>query len=218
VQPDFWHERWRSGRTGFHLPVVHPALPRHWPSFALAPRSRVLVPLCGKSRDLLWLRDAGHEVIGVELSQIAIESFCAQWGIGARRRTRGSFEAYESREISLLCGDWFDLDRGVLGSIDAVYDRAALVAWPPAEQARYLAHLAALTPAAAQGLLITVEYAQAQMPGPPFSVDRATLANLATPHWDALELERRDVLADEPRMRERGLTRLQEVAYRLTRR
>lgn len=218
MHPDFWHDRWRTGRTGFHLPAVHPALARLWPDLHVAPGSRVLVPLCGRSLDLLWLRDAGYRVTGVELSALAVESLHARHGIAARRRTRGAFDAYESPGLTLLCGDWFDLDTAATGRIDAIYDRAALVAWPPELQARYLGHLAALTPAAAPALLIAVEYLQTEMPGPPFSLEPATLTTLASGDWDIAELERREALADEPRMRERGLTRLQETAYRLTRR
>ncbi|MGA9025055.1 MAG: thiopurine S-methyltransferase [Steroidobacteraceae bacterium] len=218
MQPEFWHERWRTGRIGFHLPTVHAGLIRYWPRLQLPPQSRVLVPLCGKSLDLLWLRDAGCDVVGVELSALALEDFLAQSGIAARRRRRGAFDVFESPGLELLCGDWFDLSTGQLGPVDAVYDRAALVAWPPSLRSAYLQHLAALTRSATPVLLIVLEYSQAQMPGPPFSLSRDELEDLCRAAFEVEEFGRRDALADEPRLRERGLDRLQEVHYRLTRR
>ena len=65
MEPDFWLERWSEGRIGFHLPRVNPHLERHHD--VLSPRCRVLVPLAGKTLDLWWLREQGHEVTAVEL-------------------------------------------------------------------------------------------------------------------------------------------------------
>lgn len=178
--------------------------------------SRVFVPLCGKSLDLLWLRDRGHDVVGVELSELAIEAFCLENGVPARRRPL-PLDRYEAPRLSLLRGDFFAASAALLGSVDAIYDRAALVAWPPEQRGRYAAHLNAVAPAAASMLLIALEYPQAQMKGPPFSVGRAELERLFSKDYEITELGRRDVLAVEPRMRERGVSSMSDVSYRLVR-
>ena len=59
MNPDFWRERWENREIGFHRDAAHPYLTRFWPTLGIAPGSRVFVPLCGKSNDLLWLRPFG---------------------------------------------------------------------------------------------------------------------------------------------------------------
>jgi len=217
LRPEFWNDRWRTGQIGFHKSAVEPRLRDHWPGLNLSAAAGVFVPLCGKSLDLLWLFDRGHAVMGVELSPIALESFCMENGIPARRRLLGDFDVYEAAGLRLFCGDFFSLTPEVLGSIDAVYDRAALISWTPALRESYVAHMTALTSPGAQTLLITVEYRQDQMSGPPFSMSSDDVGRLYASHHEIRNLGRQDILADEPRLRSRGLTELHEVCYRLTR-
>src|SRR5271168_4030892 len=99
VQPEFWHDRWRTGQIGFHQSAVDRHLAAHWPTLELAAASPVFVPLCGKSLDLLWLRDRGHAVLGVELSAVAVESFCMENAVPARRRLLGEFDVYEAEGL-----------------------------------------------------------------------------------------------------------------------
>src|SRR5208337_3607888 len=120
MQPEFWHERWRSGQIGFHQSSADRNLTRHWPSLRLARGSRVFVPLCGKSLDMLWLRDRGHRVIGVELSATAVEAFCMENGIPARRRVGAGFDVYEAPGLELFRGDFFGMTTAMLGAVDAV--------------------------------------------------------------------------------------------------
>ncbi len=218
MQPDFWHERWRTGQIGFHQAETDRSLARLWRELELPPGSRVFVPLCGKSLDLAWLRDQGHEVIGVELSDIALQAFCMEQGIPARRRVLPDFELYEAQGLRLLRGDFYALTADRLGPVDAVYDRAALISWAPERRAAYVAHLTALTPPGTRTLLITLEYPEGQIAGPPFPVNAAQIRSLYAPHHRLEELSRRDILAAEHRMRERGVTALVEVVHRLTRR
>lgn len=217
MEPKFWHARWRSGQIGFHRSTVDRHLARHWPDFDLPANARVLVPLCGKSLDLNWLLARGHRVAGVELSGLALESFCMEHGIPARRRTLEHFDVYEAAGLKLFCGDFFELGRDLLGPFDAVYDRAALISWMPDMRVRYAARLSALTVSGTQTLLITMEYPQAQMPGPPFAVGAAEVERLYAPDHAIEAISRENVLADEPRLRGRGVTELHEVCYRLTR-
>jgi thiopurine S-methyltransferase len=217
VQPEFWHDRWRKGQVGFHQSVVDRHLAEYWPKFEVPAASRVFVPLCGKSLDLLWLRDRGHTVLGVELSAVALESFCMENGIAARRRLLGDFDVYEAEGLKLFRGDFFALTPAMLGSVGAVYDRAALISWTAELREAYVAHLTALTNPGTKTLLITVEYQQAQMSGPPFSVSADDVGRLYARHHEIRQLGRHDILADEARLRARGLTDLHAVCYQLTR-
>jgi thiopurine S-methyltransferase len=217
LQPDFWQERWRTAQTGFHQSAIHRQLKAFWPTLGIDPCSPVLVPLCGKSLDMTWLRDQGHSVAGVELATLALESFCLENGVPARRRAAGGFDIYEAQRLRLFCGDFFSLASRLLGGVSAVYDRAALIAWPPALRAPYVEHLSALTISGTKTLLITAEYPQDQMNGPPFSVGADEVDRLYAKHHEIRPLDRQDILASEPRFKSR-LTELHEVCYELTRR
>jgi len=217
LQPEFWHARWSTGQIGFHKSAVDPHLQQYWPSLQVASNSLVFVPLCGKSLDLEWLREQGHCVAGVDLSAVALEAFCMEQGIAARRRTQGGFDVYEAARLRLFRGDFFALTSQLLGSVSAIYDRAALISWAPALRPAYVEHLAALTRPGTQTLLVTMEYPQAQMSGPPFCVDADEVARLYGPRHALEELSKHDILASEPRLSSRGVTRLHEVCYRLTR-
>jgi thiopurine S-methyltransferase len=217
VQPDFWHDRWRTAQVGFHRSSVDDNLVQHWRDLSLPKAARVLVPLCGKSLDLLWLRDQRHPVVGVELSDIALQAFFLENGVAARRRAIPHFDLYEAENIECYRGDLFELTPERLGKVAAVYDRASLVSWAPEQRGRYVEHLWTLTGTGTQTLLVTLEYPQEEMKGPPFSVDSEEVDRLYSRHHSIHELGRRDVLGSEPRMRARGASSLTEVCYRIAR-
>jgi thiopurine S-methyltransferase len=217
LKPEFWHRRWQQGQIGFHQSAVDRNLERHWPDLGLASGSCVFVPLCGKSLDLLWLREKHLSVTGVELSAVALESLCMEHGIPARRRMLEHFDVYEAPRLRLYRGDFFALTPELLGPVSAVYDRAALISWAPELRAAYVAHVTSLTGPGTQTLLVTVEYAQSQMTGPPFSVGPDDVDALYAGSHAIQRLSKEDALANEPRLRSRGLTQLHEVCYRLTR-
>jgi thiopurine S-methyltransferase len=217
VQPEFWQHRWRTAQIGFHQAIVDRRLEAYWPKLNLPADTRVFVPLCGKSLDLLWLRDRGHRVIGIELSSLAVEGFCMEHGIPAVRRSHGDFDVFEAERLTLIRGDFFKLTPALFGAVSAVYDRASLIAFTPAQRSAYVEHLTALTQPRTQTLLITVEYPQAQMNGPPFSVPRTDIDLLYADHHSIELLGQEDILERESRYKARGLTELREVCYRLTR-
>jgi thiopurine S-methyltransferase len=217
VQPEFWHDRWRTAQIGFHQSAVDRHLAAYWPKLNLAAKASVFVPLCGKSLDLLWLRDQGHAVIGVEISAVAVESFFMEHGIPARRRSLDDFDVYEADRLALFRGDFFKLTPALLGSVSAVYDRAALISWTPELRAEYVERITKLTRPGTEMLLIAVEYPQAEMSGPPFCVTGDEIDRLYGKRHTIEQLGRHEILALEPRLRARGLTELHEVCYRLTR-
>ncbi|MBX8472016.1 MULTISPECIES: thiopurine S-methyltransferase [unclassified Pseudomonas] len=215
MQPEFWHKKWESNQIGFHQPEVNPYLQRHWPDLAIPAQARVLVPLCGKSLDLLWLAGCGHQVLGVELSEKAVEDFFLEQQLQAQVSEQGDFKVYRAGSIELWCGDFFSLTAADVAGCTALYDRAAVIALPPAMRERYAAHLQGLLPIC-RGLLVTLDYDQSQMPGPPFSVDDAEVQRLLGSTWRVEMLEEQDVLGDSWKFVQAGVTRLEERVYRIS--
>jgi len=218
VHEDFWRERWARNEIGFHLDVVHPGLRRHWPRLDLPAGAQVLVPLCGKSLDMTWIAGQGYRVLGVELSEKAVEAFFAEQQLEAEITQVGVFRVYRSGALEIRCGDFFALGAADVAGCRGVYDRAALIALPPPMRQRYAALLSAILPGGCQQLLVTLDYDQAEMDGPPFAVSDAEVMGLYADEWDVERLEAKEVLERNPRMRERGLTRLGEHFHRLQRR
>ncbi len=213
----FWLQRWQNGQTGFHQDEVMPLLQKHWPALQLPTAARVLVPLCGKTLDLHWLAAQGHRVLGVELSPLAVTHFFDDAGLQPQRHTSRAGEHFIAGPIEIICGDAFALEPGMLADCSAVYDRAALIALPAGLRQRYLHSVYAHLPAGCRGLLITLEYPQAEKAGPPFSLDAAEVHILFGTRWQVQQLEHRDILGQEPRFRADGVTALSTGVYRLQR-
>jgi len=169
MEANFWHERWQKKEIAFHASQPHAFLTRYFASLKVPPGGRVFVPLCGKTLDIGWLLAQGYSVAGAELSEIAIQELFAELKKEPTVTAIGALKHYHSTGIDIFVGDIFALTRAALGKVDAVYDRAALVALPKEMRDRYTAHLMALTERAPQ-LLICFEYDQAQMSGPPFAI------------------------------------------------
>ncbi len=169
MEPTFWHNRWQTNQTGWHERAVNPLLITHFPSLEVPPGGRAFVPLCGKSLDLGWLLAQGYAVAGAELSELAVTQLFAELGMEPRISEVGQHKLFRGEKIDIFVGDLFELSREVLGPVDAVYDRAALVALPETMRVQYTTHLKSITSLAPQ-LVIGYEYDQTVVPGPPFSV------------------------------------------------
>ncbi len=217
MEPKFWQERWARNQLGFHLPEVNPYLQRHWPSLALAEGAKVLVPLCGKSLDLMWLATQGHRVLGVELSEQAVEAFFSEQSLTPRITKRGVFTVYQADLIEVWCGDFFALDAEVLADCTAVYDRAALIALPPLMRSQYTEQLNNMVRPGCQGLLITLDYDQTQKAGPPFAVTDEEVKVLLGAHWSLQVIEKQDILGESWKFVQDGVTGLDERVYRVAR-
>ncbi|OLF52383.1 thiopurine S-methyltransferase [Pseudomonas chlororaphis] len=215
MQPEFWHKRWEQNQIGFHLSEVNPYLQRYWPQLGLAQGARVLVPLCGKSLDLAWLASQGHQVLGIELSERAVEDFFSEQQLQPQVSQRGAFKAYRYGPIELWCGDFFALEAADVVDCGALYDRAALIALPAEMRERYTAHLLSILPQGCQGLLITLDYDQALMAGPPFAVLDDEVQALLGKRWQLRVEEERDILGESWKFLQGGVTRLEERVYRL---
>lgn len=174
MDPKFWHERWEKGQIGFHMDQPHPNLVQF---FSGREAGKVLVPLCGKSPDLLWLRQQGHTVVGVELSALACEAFFRENNLTFETRQAGSFQVFEGGGITLWCGDFFAAPAEIWTDTRYVYDRAALIALPTELRKKYAHHLRTNWSGGYAGkrtlLLITLSCDPDQTLGPPFSVPEA---------------------------------------------
>lgn len=216
LKKDFWLERWKREEIGFHQDEPNPYLCQYWQELHLARDTVVFVPLCGKSRDMRWLREQGYHVLGVELNAIAVQAFFKENGYIPYQSASGKFDACEANGIRVLCGDFFDLSKDDLANVVSVYDRASLIALPPDMRERYVRHLVNILPPAIQILLITVDYPQTEMQGPPFSVSSGEVQALYREYAGVQLLMQADVLAQNPRFQDRGLSRLRENIFRLT--
>lgn len=200
-----WLERWQIGRTGWHEPEGNRNLQEHWSHSG----RRVLVPLCGKTPDLLWLEAQGNEVVGVELSEIAVREFFTDNGLDCEA-VDGALPGWRAvgRDVTLYCGDFFDFRDA---AFDAHYDRGALVALVPELRTRYSRHVTSLLSDDAQQFVITLEYDQSICDGPPFSMSEAEVLG----HWPGL---RRHASVDDtanapPKFLEAGLQQMHEVVW-----
>jgi len=179
----FWIERWAAGKIAFHEGRTNAFLARY--AGRLGEGRRVLVPLCGKTEDLAYLAGHGHQVVGVELVEDAVRAFFAEHKATPEVTQRGPFTVYTADAITMLAGDVFDTTSELLGPVDALYDRAAMVALPLEMRSRYVSHLRSLLPSGASGLVVAVEYDQGRIAGPPFAVLEPELRE----HYRGLTLE-----------------------------
>ena len=216
MKKEFWLERWERSEIGFHQDEINPYLLRYWQELPASRGGEVFVPLCGKSLDMVWLRQQGCKVLGVELSPIAVQDFFKENGRSPTHTKNEKFECCEADGIRILCGDFFDLGKADAAKVSAVYDRASLVALPPELRERYARHLVDILPPATQILLITFDYPQAEMQGPPFTVSVNEVEALYGKYAGIRLLAQEDALVQNPRFQQRGVSRMQESIFLLT--
>lgn len=216
METEFWLNRWQKNEIGFHAADVQPALAKHWAALDVPKGARVFVPLCGKSLDMIWLEQQGQNVVGSELSAIAVRDFFAERGITPDEREANGFQVSTAGACEVWCGDFFALAKEDVNAT-AAYDRAALVAMPPHMQPRYANKLAELLPKDAKILLVGLDYNPQEMQGPPFNIPQARVRELFENSFDVSVLDVRDGLAKSEPLKKRGITRLEEASYLLVR-
>ncbi|MFV8783648.1 thiopurine S-methyltransferase [Microbulbifer sp. SA54] len=170
MEKSFWLQKWQKNEIGFHNPEAHPLLVEHFPLLELPPGARLFLPLCGKTLDIHWLLAQGYRVAGAELSEMAVQQLFEELALTPEVTEEGALKHYRSEGLDIFVGDIFQLRHETLGPVDAIYDRAALVALPQPMRQQYAVHLQELTGTTPQ-LLISFDYDQSQLPGPPFCVD-----------------------------------------------
>lgn len=192
MDASFWHQRWEKNEIAFHQSKANPLLVEYFHELSLAKGSRIFVPLCGKTLDISWLLSNGYRVAGAELSKVAIEQLFMELGVQPKISGVGEVDQWSANNIDIFVGDIFALSRKILGPVDAVYDRAALVAFPEEMRNRYTAHLTEMTDKAPQ-LLICYDYDQRLMEGPPFSVSNEEVKRYYTVNYDLTLIASTDV-------------------------
>lgn len=217
---EFWHERWSSENTGFHLDQPNELLTAYWSTLDISLSARVLVPLCGKSLDMIWLSSLGHEVVGVELSRLAVERFFTENELPYEIELIDGLRLYRSTDsetkISIFESDFQSLTSLHLGTFDALYDRAAMIALPDDVRAAYLKWVHHLLSPTAQGLIVSLRYPQEERNGPPFSVASAQFDPYLPKHMKMLLLHSDDLLNDLIFINRFKVSSIFEDVYHLT--
>lgn len=215
MDKQFWHARWENNQIGFHQQEINSYLQQFWPRLQLPVGASVFVPLCGKSRDMLWLLQQGYRVLGVEISPIAVADFFHENGLQPEISRQHGLECWSCDELTVLCGDFFSLQAEAVAHCSAVYDRASLIAMPPAMRPAYAEKLQTLFSQSRPILLVTMEYPQQEMSGPPFSVEESEVRDLYNHHFRIENILQRDILPESPRFQKQGVTAMQERVYLL---
>ena len=217
MKQDFWIEKWQNKQTGFHKSFVHPLLQQFCNKLSLKKSDEIFVPLCGKSLDMIWLHEQGYKVIGVELSQLAVEQFFLENKLDFERHDSGEFSVYTHKNISIYQGDFFKLKPSFLKNCHAIYDRAALIALPDEMVENYVKKLQEIIPENSKELLITLEFIKTTGPlGPPFSTPDAKVKKLFNNNHSMKLLYEEDIISREQRFAEMGCEYLWERVYLLT--
>ena len=213
----FWQQRWRENKIGFHQPDFSTLLSSYWDQLEVPAGSTVFVPLCGKSQDLIWLTKKGFQVVAVELSELAVKAFFEENQFSFNRQQHDGYSVWQTDNIRILCGDFFTLNKNDIGQVDAVYDRAALIALPEDMRRDYLEQMCNLVGQVAM-LLITLEYPQSQMQGPPFSVTEVEVTSLYDDKFTVKKVYDEDILSleENQRFKQAGLSALSEKVFLLT--
>lgn len=216
MDPEFWNERWRNQRIGFHRPDVNPWLMKYWDRLSMPAGSEVFVPLSGKSLDMRWLAEKGHPVKAIECSPVAVEDFFGEQNWSPERTSLPLIESWQSHDVELFCGDFFDLNKDALANVKAIYDRASLVAFPPEQRFAYVEKLMSLVEEKTPMLLVTLEYPEQEMKGPPFSILETEVRQLFTGFYNIEKIDGGSLLDIEPRWRQVGLSSMDEKVFLLT--
>ncbi|MEZ9569006.1 thiopurine S-methyltransferase [Vibrio splendidus] len=208
--PEFWHNKWAANKIGFHLEDVNPLLIKFWEKTEPSYEKSVFVPLCGKSEDLIWLASKHEDVQGVELSQIAVRTFFAEHLYTPTvTQISGQHELYQFDELNIYTGDYFTAP---IQPVDTIYDRASLVALPEEMRVQYVERLKQLLKPSGKILLVTLDYDQSEMAGPPFSVPKLEIDQLFAGY--KITLLNQDIADDEhPKIAKKGLSRFSEEVY-----
>ena len=213
----FWKERWQQNEIGFHMNERHEYLHQYFHRLHVGPET-VFVPLCGKSPDLLWLHQQGANVLGVELSEIAVRDFFRENHLDVDVRSIRGLTRFHTEGITIFCGDLFKLTGEQLKDVRGVYDRGSLVALPPDMRKQYADHLCRILPVDSRILLVSYDYDQGEINGPPFSVPLAEIEMLFGADFSMELLAEQDALPTHNILRQKGVSRLTEFACLLTHR
>lgn len=213
MDKDFWLQKWQNDDTGFHQNKVMPLLQKYWSKLEVLAPAKILVPLAGKTLDTLWFSQQDYEVYAIELSSLAIEQFFDEHKLNPIITKNGQFTTYKSGNIIYICGDIFALEADFFHMFQACYDRAALIALPDDMRRQYVQHVYGNLPTNCKTMLLTIDYKQSEMQGPPFAISNDAVNKLFADSHSIVTLDHRDILKGEPKFKERGLSSMFTNVY-----
>jgi len=211
-QVEFWQQRWVNNQTGFHEGQVNEYLEKYYSLLSLPENGSIFLPLCGKATDIIWLSKLGINVIGVECSELAVSAFFTENNLDAVITGKENFKVWSAKNITIYCGVFHELNAIWLESVTAIFDRAALVAIEQKSRSIYINKIQELCPKA-NILLVSLEYDQSEMSGPPFTVTEDEITSLFKQHYSVKHIETNDILEHNDKFKERGLTSLLEKVF-----
>ncbi|TDJ04111.1 MAG: thiopurine S-methyltransferase [Deltaproteobacteria bacterium] len=219
MEKSFWIKNWEDNNTGFHNSEYNELLLKHFEKFDLGEDSHIFVPLCGKTRDLIWLAMQGHQVTGVECSPLAVAGFFKESNFSFDKTKEAKFNRFTCKNppIDILEGDFFDVNRDALGRVNFLYDRASIVALPPELRKKYTKVITDILTPGDQMLLLTLEYDSPEVLGPPFPVTEKDVRSYYENNFSIELLEEIAKDVDHPRFIEAGITRWSHKVYKLVR-
>lgn len=217
MDKNFWLDKWQKKDTKFDQMNVNPYLIKYEKIFESLEGKKIFVPLCGKSIDILWFLKQGAEVIGVELSTIAVESFFFENNLTYKKINKNYFTIYLAKSLKFICGDFFQLDKNEVGDIDWVYDRASLVALDNITRVEYAKKISQLFPIKIKMMLITLSYKSDVPEYPPYSVTDKEVHLLFSKNFQINTLVQDENLDIMLHLIKRGLVDLTDRVYLLTR-
>jgi thiopurine S-methyltransferase len=213
MEPHFWIQAWKEGRTNFHRDSYHDKLTEYFPKLHPQKGQKVLVPLCGKTKDLLWLESQGLDVHGVELYEEAAKAFFSENKLPSPSVSREThFTHFAHKNITISCGDFFKLEASA--SYDLIYDRGSLVALPAPMRKKYAEAIRCVIKKGGKYLLIAYEYEPSQMEGPPFSVSETEIRSLYADSFTIQQMESKRPSHEGPRLA--AVESLRQQVYILT--
>lgn len=209
---EYWENRWITNQTGWHRSVYNDLMVKYWPRLGIPTDSKVLVPLCGKSLDMLWLAEKGHAIVGIEFTRVAVERFFSENNLEHTIVKHPSYIEFSSDLYTILNGNILAIPSDLIQA-EAWYDRAAMIAINPDLREDYVSQIRQQTKVGAVGLLITYSYPQEEMEGPPFSLNNDDVFQL---FQDGFRVECLETIELEDE-KERGLSRINSSVFALTR-
>ncbi len=208
-----WIQRWKDNKIGWHRDVPNSKLIEFINHLQLSPGDTVFVPLCGKSKDMIYLIRQGYKVIGVELSALAAKQFFAENKIVYQVTQEKGFEVYRAVNICIYSGDFFQLTSQQLSNVVAVYDRAALIALPAGLRVKYVQHLYSIIVKGCRMLLLTLNYPQSQISGPPYAVNKDEVVSLYNDGFECQLLQCFNDIKNEPKFQRSNVDFIEKATY-----
>ncbi|MDP6727865.1 MAG: thiopurine S-methyltransferase [Gammaproteobacteria bacterium] len=208
-----WLKFWENNETNWHGDNVTQELIEYFELFELEPRDKVFVPLCGKSLDMLYIMNQGFSVIGVEISEIGVRQFFNENNLTYKITKVDDFDLYSTENLEIYCGDFFALTSKHLNKVKSVFDRKSLIALEPEVRQKYVKHLNDIISVGARILLVTLQYPQHQMSGPPFSVNKSEVESLFSMTFESRELRSFNDIENGSKLERAGVDYINNAAY-----